>query len=151
MSSGGGANPLGGGGTPFTPVALVKFGKAITWKKTAGSASHDADKTASLSTGTRPTATVDIPVGTTDVFVQIGNIGDTDGAYDDITVDLAPATVDPPVTGDPPVTPPTDSPAQTESVTACGCSTPGHTSSLPLAGLFAGLALAGGVVRRRRR
>jgi MYXO-CTERM domain-containing protein len=151
-ASSGGGNPLGGMATPFAPVALVKFGKAITWKKGALSAAHDADKAVELTTGTRPSATVDVPAGTTDVFVQIANKGESDGAYNDLTVDLSPASGDPPVTDPPPATTDPNPTTTTESNSGCGCSTPGdrHSSSLPLAGLLAALGLAAGVVRRRR-
>jgi MYXO-CTERM domain-containing protein len=151
-NGGGGTNPLGGMATPFAPVALVKFGKAITWTKSGGSATHDADKAVDMvATGTRPAAAFDVPAGATEVFVQIANKGDSDGAYDDVTLVLAPAAVDPPITQDPPATPPADPTSATESSSGCGCSTAGSSSSMPLAGLFVGLALAAGVVRRRRR
>jgi len=150
------ANPLGGGGTPFTPVALVKYGKPIAWTKASGGFTNDASKTIELTTGTKPEATFDLPAGTTDVYVQIGNKGDSDGAYDDLTLTLIPAAVDPPVMADPPAAAPVDNAPKTESDSGCGCSTPGHESrgsSVPMGGLFAGLAvMAGaGVVRRRRR
>jgi MYXO-CTERM domain-containing protein len=147
------AGPLGGGGTPFTPVALVKFGKAITWTKASGGFAHDASKAIDLTSGTKPEATFDIPAGTTDVYVQIANKGATDGAYDDLTLTLAGAAVDPPVTGDPPAADPPAPATKTESTTGCGCSTPGQRYSTPVGGLLAGLALIAGarVVRRRRR
>ncbi|MEA2746095.1 MAG: hypothetical protein QOI41_238 [Myxococcales bacterium] len=147
------ANPLGGGGTPFAPVALVKYGKAITWTKASGGFTHDASKAIELTSGTKPEATFDIPAGTTDLYVQIANKGDTDGAYDNVTLAFAAAAVDPAATPDPPAATPTDAPKTTESTTGCGCSTPGQRDSIPALGLFAGLALIAGarVVRRRRR
>jgi MYXO-CTERM domain-containing protein len=148
-ASSGGGNPLGGGGTPFTPVALVKFGKAITWTVSRGSAAHDADKKLDMTTGTSPTATFEIPAGTTDVFVQIANKGESDGAYDNVTVEITPTAVDP--VADPVGDVPPNNAQAAESDSGCGCSTPGHSSSLPLGGLAAALALVAGVVRRRRR
>jgi hypothetical protein len=150
------ASPLGGGGTPFAPVALVKYGHAITWTKASGGFTNDASKTIELTTGTKRVATFDIPAGTTDVYVQIGNKGDTDGAYDALTLTLVPAAVDPPVMADPPAAAPPENAPKTESVSGCGCSTPGRRSdrgSFALGGLFAALALmvGAGVVRRRRR
>ncbi len=136
---------------PFAPVALVKFGKAITWTVSRGSAAHDADKTLDMTAGTTPTATFEVPAGTTDIYVQIANKGDTDGAYDNLRLELSPAAVDP--NAEEPPAPP----AQPQTVdlsndtTGCGCSTPGHAPSLPVGGLVAGLALAAGVLRRRRR
>ena len=150
-ASSGGGNPLGGGGTPFAPVALVKFGKAITWTVSRGDATHDADKTLGMTTGTRPTATFEVPAGTTDIYVQIANKGDTDGAYDNLTVDLSPAAVDP--VADPVGVPVADpnSTAKPESDSGCGCSAPGRSSSLPVGALLGAVALAAVVVRRRRR
>jgi MYXO-CTERM domain-containing protein len=148
-ASSGSANPLGGGGTPYTPVALVKFGKAITWTVSRGAAKHDADKTIDMTAGTRPSATFEIPEGTTDVFVQIANKGDTDGAYDNLTIELTPAAAAP--IADPVADPMGNTPTGLESDSGCGCSTPGHAPSLPVGGLVAALAVAAGVVRRRRR
>jgi MYXO-CTERM domain-containing protein len=150
-ASSGGSNPLGGQGTPFTPVALVKFGKAITWTVSRGEVAHDADKAVDMQAGARPSATFDIPAGTTDLFIQIANKGDTDGAYDDLKVELGVATVDP--AGTEPETPPAVEapPPSSTTTTGCACSSPGTAgSSVPLAGLVAGLGLVAGVVRRRR-
>ena len=149
-ASSGGGNPLGGGGTPFTPVALVKFGKAITWTVSRGSAAHDADKVLDMTTGSRPSATFEVPAGTTDVFIQIANKGDSDGAYDNLTVELTPAAAEPAPVADP-VSDLPPSGGTTESTSGCGCSTPGHSSSLPVGGLVAALALSAGALRRRRR
>ncbi len=151
------ANPLGGGGTPFTPVALVKYGKAITWTKSRGSAAHDADKAVDVAAGARGTATFEVPAGTTDVYVQIANKGDSDGAYDDLQLALSPAAgvvTEPTPAG--PLAPPAAEPKTTES---CACATVGASAdgsglggrSVPWAGLLAGLALAASVVRRRNR
>ena len=148
----GGTNPLGGGGTPFAPVVLAKFGKPITWTANDAGGTHDADKSVDASGTTKMTATFDVPAATTDVYVQIANKGESDGAYDGITVALAPSATTPPVTTDPPATTP---PATAGSDSGgCGCSTPGQTpggmGALPI-GIVAGLAMAAGVVRRRRR
>lgn len=150
-ASSGSANPLGGGGTPFTPVALVKFGKAITWTVSRSDATHDADKATDMTAGTRPSAAFEIPAGTTDVFVQIANKGDSDGAYDNVTLDLSPATADPPAAEDPPPADPTPI-TKTETTSGCACSTPTQRSSVPFAGLLAAVGVAAAsVVRRRRR
>ena len=152
-TSGGPANPLAGNASPFAPVALVKFGKPITWTVSRSDATHDADKTVPMTAGTRPSAAFEIPAGTTDVYVQIGNAGDSDGAYDNVTLNLTPAAVEPPLTEDPPAegVPVT----KTESTTGCACTMTGAsgdtTSPVPFAGLFAALGLVAGVVRRRRR
>jgi MYXO-CTERM domain-containing protein len=148
--AGGGGNPLGGQATPYAPVVLAKFGKPITWTPSS-TVGHDADLTVpAVGTG-KQTATFEVPAGTTDIYVQIANKGESDGAYDGVTLTLGPSTIAPPVPE--PVAPlnpgePATAPATTGG---CGCSTPGQTpAGLPL-GLLAGLALAAGVVRRRRR
>jgi hypothetical protein len=154
-ASSGSASPLGGNGTPFTPVALVKFGKPITWTVSRSDATHDAKKVA-MTEGTRPSATFVVPAGATDVYVQIANAGDSDGAYDNVTLEVTTAAVEPPVTEEPPAG--ESPPASTaESTTGCACSNVGAparvsaTSSTSVAGLFAALGLVAGVVRRRRR
>jgi MYXO-CTERM domain-containing protein len=93
----------------------------------------------------------DVPAGTTEVFVQIANKGDTDGAYDNLTIELTPAAVAP--VADPVADPNANaSPAtSSESTSGCGCSMPGHAPALPVGGLVAALAVVAGVVRRRRR
>lgn len=149
------ASPLGGGGTPFTPVALVKFGKPITWTTSRGNAAHDADKAVDMPTGTTPSATFEVPAGATDVYVQIGNKGDSDGAYDalQVVLGLADGVVPEPAPVDA-TTPPAKT---TTTEEGCAVVAPGgttnndHGSSVPVAGLFAGLALAAGIARRRRR
>lgn len=148
-----GGNPLAGQATPYAAVVLAKFGKPITWTpnaKTGGG--HDADKVVDAVGTTKQTATFEVPAGTTDVFIQVANKGESDGAYDEVSLAFGPSTTEPPVATEPPVTTPSAEPAKADS--GCGCSTPGQTSGalggLPL-GLVAGLAIAAGVVRRRRR
>ena len=73
---------------PFTPVVLAKFGSAdhVGPEVEAG---HDATPRSRRPTGdVRKEATLDHPRGhdRRHVYVQIANKGDTDGAYDDITL-----------------------------------------------------------------
>ncbi|MDB4943600.1 MAG: hypothetical protein JWP97_3134 [Labilithrix sp.] len=144
----GGGNPLGGSGSPFAPRVLAKLGKPLTWTKTSGGGTNDADKAVDATgTGTMK-ATIDLPAGTRDVYLQIANTGETDGTYDDLAVTITDAPPPPPV-NDAGVDP--ASPASSND-DGCGCSTPGSTSGRTGAlGLFAGLAAVVGVVRRRRR
>jgi len=149
-------NPLGGGGTPYTPVVLAKFGKPITWTVSRGDATHDADSKVAPSQSGRRSVEVPVPEGATDVYVQIGNEGETDGTYDDVTVALAPANLPP--TEPPPAAPPAGGAPETASESGCGCSTPGQSSKsaegVPFAGtasVLAGLGLLLGRLRRRRR
>jgi len=150
-AGGGGASPIGGGGTPFTPVVLAKAGKPITWTYTGGVAAHDADSAVDGVTDTRTTATVDVAEGTTDLYLQIASKGESDGNYDDLQVQItsaapAPGTQDPNANRNVGSQPAVDD-------GGCGCSTPGSTTngSLPLAGLVAALGVVAAGVRRRRR
>ena len=85
-----------------------------------------------MTTGTRPSATFEVPAGTTDVFVQIANKGDTDGAYDNLTIELTPAR--PSIAARAPTPSATlrriRSPT-TESESGCGCSVPGRSPAVP--------------------
>lgn len=82
----------GGGARPFSPVVLAKLGAAITWDPKKG---HDADATidAKLAASGAGTTSVTIPVpagATADaIYVQIANTGESDGAYDDVSVSFA--------------------------------------------------------------
>ena len=147
----GGGNPLGGQATPFAPVVLAKFGKALTWTandKTGGG--HDADVTVNAAGTTKMTATLLVPLGTTDVFIQIANKGESDGAYDEVALSFGPAPLQPPDETGPTTNNPVVGPTTTTE-SSCGCSTPGKTSAGLGLGLIASLAMAAGVVRRRRR
>ena len=147
-----GGNPFAGQATPYAPVVLAKFGKPITWTpndKSGGS--HDADATVDAAGSTKQTATLEVPAGTTDVYIQIANKGESDGAYNDVSLAFGPSTAEP--VAEPPVTTPPPSGGGSSESDGCAVSTSGPTGgpgSLPW-GLVAGLAAAAGVVRRRRR
>lgn len=85
VPQGGAASALGGGGgTPFTPVALVKFGGAIVWSEAVA---HDAEaEVAVVKEGQTYAADVEVPDEATEVYVQIANTGDADGAYDGLSL-----------------------------------------------------------------
>lgn len=147
-SGGGGGGGLLGGGTEFTPRVLAKFGKAITWAPPTKEkkSPHDADLDLAPE---KDSVTLEVPEGATDLYLQIANKGDNDGAYDGITVALTPKAVEPgpaPVGGG-------ANPADSDDLSGGGCAT-GATgaSSHGLPGVV-GLALAAAVVglRRRRR
>jgi MYXO-CTERM domain-containing protein len=136
----------GGGGTPFTPVVLVKFDRPIAWAE-RGALTSDADATVDATLGSTGEyrADFDVPPGATSMFVQIGNRGMNDGLYDRIQV------------GEPidPVKPPTKSSAEPDAAGAnegCACrgSAPPSAgtshAAMTLAPILMGLAL-----RRRRR
>ena len=141
----GGAGGLLGGGTSFTPRVLAKFGKPITWspptkeKKTP----HDADLDLAPASDS---ATLEIPEGATDLYLQIANKGDNDGAYDGISVALTPKAVPPA----PPPAGPGPNPGDDDDLSGGGCAASANsgTSRGPV-GLLA-LALAAVALRRRR-
>lgn len=157
--SGNPTDALGGSSTPFAPVVLAKFGKAITWDAEAKTP-HDADANVKATGTTSRTATIDVPVaedGTSpeSVFLQIANTGESDGSYDNLSLAFDPlhpasgtgdseGVPDPNAAGAGSGTQTTDS--------GCACSTPGTSTSAPgaLAGIF-GVALAFGALARRRR
>lgn len=143
---GGGGSPFGNGGKEFTPVVFVKFGSALTWT-TTGRPTVDADLTLPLEAKAE-SAEIEIPEGTTDVFVQIGNAGDQDGYYGGLTL----AFDKPAVTPVAPSTPAAPAPVAAEDSSG-GCSVPASGSAPASAGLFGtvGAALAALVLRRRRR
>lgn len=154
---GGGAptDVLGGQSTPFAPVVLAKFGKAITWTPKAKTP-HDAEANVPATGSKSRTAVIDIPVAEDGsspetVFLQIANTGESDGSYDNIALAFDP--VNPEGTGDqPPTTDPNAGNGTQTTESGCACATPGTSSSTSsaLAGMF-GLALAFGAVARRRR
>lgn len=149
-----------GGGTPFTPKFLVRFGKEpiqFTYKPT--NTTEDVLAIDATPAGSTYTATVDVPAGTTDVYVMVGSIGDTDGAYTDFTMS---ATVgEPPGTGGAGGTGAggaggaeggaggTGGDGNDVSVEGCGCSTPG--GGAPEGAAFAAFAALGLIAARRRR
>ncbi len=141
----GGLGGIGGGGTKFTPVVLVKFGQPLTWT-TKGALASDADVTvdATGSGGDDPqtyTANFDVPDGVTSVYVQIANKGQNGGNYDGIELSIDAKA---------PVPPPTPTPPVEE--TGCSCHAAGAPTgsggALALAG-FVGLAFV--AARRRKR
>ncbi|MBS2017555.1 MAG: hypothetical protein JST00_32030 [Deltaproteobacteria bacterium] len=149
-SSSGGGSPLGGGGTPFTPALLVKTGKPITWSITnTNEGKHDAEAKADFTkSGTKYAATVEFPQGASDLYLQIVNKGESDGVYDDITVQLAPS--DNPITDPPAAQPPPAGGAPVAASEDSGCSTNGGHGA-PGAGAVMVLGALAALVRRRRK
>ncbi len=147
---GGGGGLFGPQGKPFAPVLFVKIDAPITWA-TKGKIASDADLTLVL----EPKATsaeIEIPANAKEVFVQVGNAGDQDGAYTGISFAFegAPPPVVPAVPNVPAPTP--SSPAGAQEAES-GCSVPASSgTSVPVgaAGLV-GLVAAAFVARRRRR
>jgi len=144
-SGGGGAqSPFGGNAKPFAPVVLAKLGAPISWDSKAG---HDADVKAAADKASGSTsATIEIPEGTTadSIYVQIASTGDSDGAYDGISLAFTPREGVDDGTGDPPAG------AAPTATTTSGCSaSPSGTSAAILPGMLAAAAVAT-ILRRRR-
>jgi hypothetical protein len=152
---GGATNPLGGGGKPFAPTLLAKFGNPITWDPKSKTG-HDADAKADAGNTATAGATVEVPEGVAGtVYVQIANSGDNDGAYDSIAIAFKPraGTADGDA-GDPNETP---GGGKTTRVVEEGCSaaaaSPASSSSeKSMRFVFPGILLAlGGLTAWRRR
>jgi hypothetical protein len=156
---GSGGGPFGGGGKPFTPVVLVKWGDFVEWTSKTKLASNADAKLKPVQAGQTYSAEVEVPEGATKVAVQVANAGDEDGFYADFALAIeslppvAPATEGP--TEEPPT--PTTAPAvasvadpASPKESGCGCTVPRRlpTDRMGL-GVLVGLALVG--LRRRRR
>ncbi len=156
-------NPLGGGGTPFTPVVLAKAATPIAWT-TTGKLAHDATvKVDATGDGGKTlqkyTAVVTVPDGATKLYVQIASKGDNDGSYNTIALAAQPKAAPEPVGADDAGTgaaPPGNS-GTTTSRSGCSCRSPGGGTAGAGVGVGGGLGvglgalLSLGAVRRRRR
>jgi MYXO-CTERM domain-containing protein len=147
MTRAGGGGGFGGGGT-FTPVLFAKFGEHIKWSP-AGKGDMTVTAPVAKAASTL-TAEIEVPEGATSIFVQVGNKGQGEGRFGEISFATTPrAPVDNP---DDPNNPGTgnEPPKGDNTVAAgCGCSVP--SSSVPAGGIFAALAGALALVLRRRR
>lgn len=154
----GGGGGFGSNGDPFKPKFLVRFGKEpITFTYKPTNTNPDVVAVDGVKGGSKYTATVEVPAGTTDVHVMVGSVGDVDGAYTNFTMS---ATIGDPMTGtggagggggaggsggeggaggDP----------DDVVVSGCGCSVPGDEA--PTGAAFAALAALGLIASRRRR
>jgi hypothetical protein len=150
---------LGGGGTPFKPVVLAKFGGAIEWTTKGALASNaqvTIDPTATGSTTKTYAAAIDIPAGATSVYVQVANKGSSDGSYKGLSVTsetVVPDAGAPDPGGETPDagTGAGATPSDTSDSGGCACQVPAHGVTAPAGG--AALALFGlvSLVGRRRR
>ncbi len=154
VDRGGGGGPFGGGGTPFAPVVLVKFGAPITWTTTARPA-HDADLELPLDKET--SVTFDLPGDAKELYVQIGNRGDQDGYYRSQSFNFVlPPAPPPAVVPAPSASAPAGAPGAPSASESSGCAVeaPGGLSG-PGSSAGAGLLLASvlglGLAARRRR
>lgn len=153
---GGPQSALGGQGKPYAPVVLLKVGSAIKWSPES-SKGHDAEQKINGEPATGESVAIfELAEGETrDVYVQIANSGDSDGAYDNVALKFTTAN-GVTVGGDdddaqgPGAGTPGAPTTQTITTSACGISAPGATlaSGSWLLGLAACL---GGLAGARRR
>ncbi|MFO0662015.1 MAG: M36 family metallopeptidase [Polyangiaceae bacterium] len=84
VNVGGGGGAFGGGGTPFTPKLIVRFGdEPIKFTYGPYTVSQDAVQADFTGTSTM-TSSVQIPSGATSAYVMIGSTGQQDGAYTNV-------------------------------------------------------------------
>ena len=112
-------NVFGGSSTPFAPVLFVKYNEPLQWT-TKGTLSSNADHTfdgaALTTTGIKSSVEFEVPEGTTAVYVQVGNSGQSDGRVGNLTITTFPAQDEPPAVDDPGVT-------TTTTTGGCACAT----------------------------
>jgi len=158
----GGGGIGGGGGTPFTPKFLVRFSKdPITFTYKPTKTTDDVLVLDGVAATNKHTLEVDVPAGSTDVYVMVGNTGESDGAYTDFTME---ASFEPIATGSggaggggsggggiTPDATGTGAAGGSDTVVqgGCGCALPGERA--PEGAAFAALAALGLLASRRRR
>jgi MYXO-CTERM domain-containing protein len=152
------ASPLGGGGgTPFTPVLLAKFGAPLSWTSGATLTSNadqtvtpkgDGAKTTQIYTGS-----VDVPAGASSIYVQIASSGSDDGTYNAIKLTTeGEAPVPDAGAGGGGEDAGTAAGATPTSDSGCSCrATSQGTTGAASAFALAALAAIGAVARRRTR
>ncbi len=139
---------FGGGGTPFSPVLLVKYNEPLQWV-TKGALTSNADAT--FEGDTLPTTNlnsrveIDVPEGTTSVYVQVGNSGQSNGQVGDLTItSVAGVTPEAQTPTDPVATPPVAGGCACTTVTQRPVETPRWLALFGFTGLMAAL------LRRKR-
>jgi hypothetical protein len=146
-----GGGVFGAPSTPFAPVLFVKYNEPVQWT-TKGTLSNNADQTfdgaALTTTGTKSSVEFEVPEGTSAVYVQVGNSGQSDGRVSNLTIMTVPPQGETPAVDDPGVT--------TTTTGGCACATatatpatrgPVTTRWLMLVGLGGVLAA---MLRRKR-
>jgi MYXO-CTERM domain-containing protein len=143
---------FGGGGTPFAPVLFVKYNEPLQWT-TKGTLASNADQTfeaaALTTTGIKSSVEVEVPEGTSAVYVQVGNTGQSDGRVGSLTITTFPAQEAPPPVDDPGVT-------TTTTTGGCACATAAQASnsgpvqSPPWLAAFGLAGVVAAALRRKR-
>lgn len=147
----GGSSSSPFGGEPFTPVVLAKFGQPISWTVKGAKASSDADLSMPVDATTQG-ASFDIPEGATDVWLQIANDGESDGAYSRVTVSFQAQPASSPATTEPAEPTASSTTSTTTEDGGCGCVAVGRSTQnrFGLAALLAITATVAGIARKRR-
>ena len=151
VKTGGGGTSIFGGGSPFTPSVVVRFGDApIEFAYSPGfEATADVTLEAPINGG-KGVATVAVPAGAQNAYVMVVNTGDQSGGYRGVNFAFSgqpPAPDAGPVDAgaDGGAPPKSAEPADDEG---CGCRTVGGRSG---GAWWLGAALLGVVALRRRR
>jgi MYXO-CTERM domain-containing protein len=165
----GGGGGFGQGGTPFKPVLLVRFGAdPITFKYKPFKIDDGVVQVDAVASGSTFTATLDVPADATSVYVMVANVGQTDGTYMGITLDVesstgaggaggggaggaggsgGAATTSAGGSGGAAPAPQTKATPASQEIGGCGCSVPNRSTS----GGFAAIGLAALALLRRRK
>lgn len=149
---GGDTSSIFGGGTPFKPEVLVRFGEEpIQFGYQPFEAKADVTVPAEV-TNNQGSATVDVPLGATRAFVMIVNSGQSAGRYRAVKFDQSGEAVDPDAGADGGAdagVPPSSTKPKDDD--GCGCRTAGGDAPrTSLWTLLAGVALLLGRRPRRR-
>lgn len=141
-------------GTPFAPKLLVRFGDTpIQFSYKPFAATDDLLVLEPEVQGAKHHVTVDVPPGTTSVYVMVASAGEDDGGYNHFLLTTEAGEPPPDTTGATTSSASSGggssaSPTTTE-VEGCGCEVPG--GSAQSRGALAGLALALALAARRRK
>ncbi|MBK8252782.1 MAG: hypothetical protein IPK82_08955 [Polyangiaceae bacterium] len=154
-----GGGGFGMGGDPFVPKFLVRFGKdPITFTYKPTNTNPDVLALDGVKGGSNYTMTVDVPPGTSDVYVMVGSVGEVDGAYTDLSMTASQGMSGTGGSGGAGVGGSGGGNAggsggsgngDDVSVSGCGCSVPG--SETPTGAALLALAAFGLAASRRRR
>lgn len=164
VDTGGGLGGIFGGGTPFKPKLLVRFGaEPISFTYKPFKAPMDMQAIDPTASGNDFSTTVEVPAGATDVYVMVGSAGQTDGAYKNLSLTAlagmmsssssssSGAMSSSSSSSSSSSTSSGGSTGETSESSGCGCAVPGDdgVSKGALVGAFAALGLV--LSRRRRR
>lgn len=154
---GGGLGGLGGGGTPFTPQVLVRFGADPITFSDFTPIKPDGETTLVEPTEDSDvfTATFAVPAGATEVHFMVVNTGQSDGAYTnmDVTAIKAPEPGAGGAGGSGPASSSSSGGTNNGIVdedSGCGCAVPGAADGRGALAVVAAAGLALSILRRRQ-